>query len=172
MPIAKVWNDNTYPYAEKFKGEQIRIEAGQCVSMDLDEAHMFLGTYSPPKKRGDGTFDVSSYKKLRIECDFVPEEKLVCHADGTVVTSIEELEEKLKNFKHMRFTSKELESKGSAAEGLAGQVAELQAQVASLVATMQSAPKRGRPRKAISETPDGAEPHDEDDGIAEDEALS
>lgn len=165
MPLAKVWNDNIFPYSEKFKGEQVSIEPGQFHEMDIDEAHMLLGTYVPPKKKGDGTFDPRSFKKLRLESNEVPQEKLVCHADGSVVASVEELEVKLKEFKHMRFASKEIDDKQP---NLAAQVADLKEQVASLVASMQ-APKRGRSKKAVSETSDS---DDESLGIAEDEALA
>lgn len=63
----KIWNDNIYPYEEKFKGQQIRIEAGKFIEMDYDEAILFKGTFAPIRRKGDGTFDPRSFKKIRLD---------------------------------------------------------------------------------------------------------
>jgi hypothetical protein len=69
----KVWNDNTHPYREEFKGNKIDIPAGKFVKMQDDEAVLFLGTMNPMKFDVDGKQDPKSYKKLRIEK--IPQQK-------------------------------------------------------------------------------------------------
>lgn len=111
----KVWNDNVHPYTEKFKGKEITIQAGNHVLMDYDEAVMFLGTFAPIYKKGDGTFDAKSFKKLRIDeedkaavrgnrlhmMDDDKKEKIfVCHACEKEFLTKTGLEKHIKN-KHM-----------------------------------------------------------------------
>lgn len=67
MPRARVWNDNSYPYQEVFKGEKIYIPAKSYIEMDEDEAHQFRGTYSPPKLNVDGVHLPEGFKIIRVE---------------------------------------------------------------------------------------------------------
>lgn len=67
MSQVYVWNDNTHPYSEKFKGMQIDIPARECVMMEEDDAVLFLGTLGSFKKGANGLQDPKTYKRLRIE---------------------------------------------------------------------------------------------------------
>jgi hypothetical protein len=110
----KVWNDNVYAYEEKFKGDMIRIEPKTYVEMDYDEAILFKGTFAPIKRRGDGTFDPRSFKKIRLDEEdvrsvktarlhFMDEDKekvYVCHACSKEFLTKTGLEKHIKQ-KHM-----------------------------------------------------------------------
>lgn len=63
----KIWNDNKHVYREKFKGVQIAIEPGAYVTLDEDDAHLFMGSYAPIVTRGDGQPDPRYFKKLRLD---------------------------------------------------------------------------------------------------------
>lgn len=63
----RVYNDNTYVYREKFKGEMIVIEPGKFVSMEDDDAVLFLGTFISPRVKGDNVPDPRGFKRLRID---------------------------------------------------------------------------------------------------------
>lgn len=67
MSQVYVWNDNSYPYSEKFKGKMVTIPAKECVMMEDDDAVLFLGTLGTFKMGGNGLQDPSTYKRLRIE---------------------------------------------------------------------------------------------------------
>lgn len=125
MPTCKVWNDNAYLYEEKFKGEQIVIEPRGYVEMDLDEAHQFLGTFKPIVKRGDGTADPRCFKMLRIDSPKVEAQPnpLMCHANGAIAGSQEELAKMIVGFSHLAIKDK-------AEEKLAAENAELRAELA------------------------------------------
>jgi hypothetical protein len=63
----RVWNDNTYPHTEMFKGDRIHIPAKQYVEMEFYEAHEFKGQYTAIKRDFDGNPVPESYKMIRIE---------------------------------------------------------------------------------------------------------
>jgi hypothetical protein len=63
----KVWNDNSHPYTEIFKGDPVRIEAHSCIEMEEDEAIQFRGTYCAPIKGGDDQYKPESFKMIRVE---------------------------------------------------------------------------------------------------------
>jgi len=66
--LVKVVNDNVYPYREKFKGQEIYIGPKEFVTMDINDAHMFMGTMpSNIEVDGSGIQKPTSYKMLRIE---------------------------------------------------------------------------------------------------------
>ena len=65
----KVWNRNTYDYSEEFRGKKITIPASDFIEMAYDEAVLFLGSFTPIVRKGDGTFDPRSFKKLEIDKD-------------------------------------------------------------------------------------------------------
>ena len=111
----RVWNRNTYPYSEKFRGKEYSIPAGKCIEMSYDEAVLFLGSFTPIVRKGDGTCDPRSFKKLEID----PEDKaairdqrlhlidkdeketvFVCHACSKEFLTKKGLEKHIKD-KHM-----------------------------------------------------------------------
>ena len=65
--ISKVWNDHTYDYSERFKGDQISIKAGSFIEMDHEDAINFLGQMNTIKRTADGGPCPTSFKRLRIE---------------------------------------------------------------------------------------------------------
>lgn len=87
--LVRVYNDNVYPYKEKFKGNWIEIQPKSFVEMDHNEASLFLGTMPGNIQVGaNGLQKPESYKMLRIQKDWTvadaPEvKKYVCHACNT-----------------------------------------------------------------------------------------
>lgn len=67
MAKVRVWNDNIFPYKEKFKGDPIRIEPKSHIVMEEDEAYQFKGTFSPPVLNTDGVHMPEGFKMIRIE---------------------------------------------------------------------------------------------------------
>ena len=65
--MAKVWNDNKFPFVQEFKGDQIRIEPGKSVEMDYDDAIQFKSMYFPPQYDGSNNQKPESYKMIRVE---------------------------------------------------------------------------------------------------------
>lgn len=64
----KVYNDNVHPYREKFRGADIYIGPKEFIKMDLNEAHLFLGTMPPNiEVDANGIQKPTSYKMLRID---------------------------------------------------------------------------------------------------------
>jgi hypothetical protein len=94
---AKVWNDNIYPYSEKFKGDLIKIEPNSFIEMDYDEAIMFKGTFSSIVRDADGHPKQESWKKIRVEPIGNPVDAVIktdpnkCLACGKVLGSQAEL---------------------------------------------------------------------------------
>lgn len=87
--IVRVYNDNTYPYAEKYQGKQINIPAKGFIEMDLNEAHHFLGNNPGIANRdASGLQDPKTYKMLRIErpqdtkAKMAQEKQHTCNACG------------------------------------------------------------------------------------------
>jgi hypothetical protein len=62
---AKVWNDHSKDYEEKFRDEMVKIPAKHYVIMEKPDADQFLGQYTPIKRDGQGK-DLAP-KMLRIE---------------------------------------------------------------------------------------------------------
>jgi len=67
MPQIRIWNDNTVPYKERFREQDINILPGKFIDMEADDAIQFLGTYSPIKVDGSGNPTRESMKMLRRE---------------------------------------------------------------------------------------------------------
>lgn len=65
----KVWNKNTFPHEEKFKGTEILIPAGGFVKMDYDEAILFKGQFFSPVFGKDQVQKKESYKWIEIDAD-------------------------------------------------------------------------------------------------------
>lgn len=96
--LVKVWNDNTYPYTEKFKGKQIDIAPKNYVEMDHNEASDFLGN-NPGTARvnANGLQAPETYKMLRIEGSGPTRvEQFKCMMDGKTFQSQEKLNEHIR----------------------------------------------------------------------------
>lgn len=105
MALVKVWNDNTYPHTEKFKGKVISLQPGEYIEMDYEEAQELLGQFTPRVKRGDGTDDPKYFKMLRAEkpaVSVVQDSALINHADGARAVTKEELAAMMAQYSHMR----------------------------------------------------------------------
>jgi hypothetical protein len=102
--MVKVWNENIYPYQEKFRNVLRVIEPKSYIEMDEDEAEYFLSKFTAPIRDSQNRPDPKFFKKLRIEKPAGYEKqdtRLVCHANGQKVASAQELKEVLSNFSHM-----------------------------------------------------------------------
>jgi len=103
MGMAKVWNDNTFPHVEKYKGQTIEIPPGKYIEMDRDEALQLQGQFKAPRKRGDGTDDPRFFKMIRLEggesiTDYNP---LTNPITGKVAESPEALRDELAPYKDL-----------------------------------------------------------------------
>lgn len=67
MPKYKVWNDNVFPYTEKFKDMAIDIPAKGSIVMDEDDAFMFKGTFKAPILDVDNNHTPQGFKMIRLE---------------------------------------------------------------------------------------------------------
>lgn len=66
--IVKVWNDNSHPYSEDFRGKKINIPPKTFIEMEDDVAQLFKGSFgNGPRKDVHGQFDPRSFKMIRIE---------------------------------------------------------------------------------------------------------
>jgi hypothetical protein len=98
MATVKVWNDNDYPYSEKFKGEMINIKPKSFVEMDFNEASHFLGTFPKIMETdAEGRIKPESYKRLRIEnpngkAPVIANQGFKCMQDGAVFQTQEQLD--------------------------------------------------------------------------------
>jgi hypothetical protein len=98
---AKVWNDNTYPFTQKFKDEVITIPPNSFIWMEELEANDFRGLYSPIVVDFDNRQLPSSYKMIRVEkisADGKPVKTHKCFACGITVNSKEALDEHTDKF--------------------------------------------------------------------------
>lgn len=95
MQVA-VFNDNIYPYKEKFRDKILEIPAKGHIMMDHDEAKIFLGTFNAPMLDADGNHMPQGYKMLRILGKKLPNlepvKKLICHQCNMVFDSQADLE--------------------------------------------------------------------------------
>jgi hypothetical protein len=91
---AKVFNDNTYPHTERFKGKEITIGSFEWIEMDHDEALEFIGQYTPILTDGENNPLPQYRKMLRVEKfgpSIAPPLPLVCHATGKFASDQNEL---------------------------------------------------------------------------------
>ena len=65
--MVKVWNRNTHPHTEKFKGKSITVPAQGSIEMEFEDAVDFLGQFTPIERDGAGQPLPKSYKMLDIE---------------------------------------------------------------------------------------------------------
>ena len=76
--LVKVWNDNSHPYEEDFRGKKINIPAGKCVEMEEDQAMLFHGSFGKgPRRDVNGNFDPRSFKRIRLEVPVKKQEQLL-----------------------------------------------------------------------------------------------
>lgn len=110
----QVWNENTYPYTETFKGDRVHIPAKSFVEMDEDDANMFLGTYNAPRKRGDNTPDPAHYKMLRVVRDGAttvsPASAHICNLCAYKASGAKDLDEHSKLHAERTFSDPSLET--------------------------------------------------------------
>lgn len=81
-----VYNRNTEPLEEQFKGRNIIIPPGECVEMGRAEAIQFKGQYHPIVKNETQGQLTSSKKIIEIvpKVGSAPEKpKFICQQDGT-----------------------------------------------------------------------------------------
>ena len=67
MAKMRVYNDNTHPYRELFKGDKIEIPSKSFILMDYDDAHQFRGTFAPPVLNADSQHMPEGFKMIRVE---------------------------------------------------------------------------------------------------------
>lgn len=103
MPQVRVWNDNTYPFTQEFKGDKISIGPRQFVHMEYFDAMEFKSQFSPIERDGDGQPLPKSYKMIRVEQPGsveveAPEKRFVCHATGKAFATQAELDAENKKY--------------------------------------------------------------------------
>lgn len=100
MTMAKVWNDNTYPFKQEFKGETIEIPPKSFIEMEYSEAMSFKSKPSPIVKDGMGQTVPATWKMIRVEGAPIQETVVAyrCHADGSLHPSREAMEAHAKQY--------------------------------------------------------------------------
>jgi len=104
--IVRIYNDNTYPLIETYKGDKIHIVPGGFIEMDFYEANEFKSFQGTPiKLDGAGNKKPESFKKVRIvlpqnfkAIDDNESTKLKCQACGKVFLTKEELDKHIVTF--------------------------------------------------------------------------
>lgn len=153
MAKVKVWNKNVHPHKEQFKGETIEIPAGGYIEMEYYDAKQFQSQWTPMAPKECLPEERSKYfKKIVVEKPAVvaedPNAALVCHADGKIAASKEELQAKLLQFADRIVKDDELDKKKAAPSE---EIDALKAQVAALQAAIEKMGQKnpvGRPKKA------------------------
>jgi len=67
MAKVRVYNDNKWPHAEKFRGEMITLDPGAFVEMEREDAVLFKSAFTSPKFDKGGLQRPESFKMIRIE---------------------------------------------------------------------------------------------------------
>lgn len=97
MAMAQVWNDNFLPFTQDFEGETVHIEANHFITMDLEKARNFAGTYFPIQVDAGGRQKPQSFKKIRVEPigmnDLAKLKDFKCHACNFYGQDKKDLEE-------------------------------------------------------------------------------
>ena len=65
--LVKVWNDGMFDFEQDFKGDLIKIPAGQHIIMDRFEGTEFKSKYYQPRFNKNGRQTEESMKRLRTE---------------------------------------------------------------------------------------------------------
>lgn len=142
MAKVKVWNKNSLPHVETFKGDKIEIPAGGCIEMDWEDATEFKGQFFPMVINADGTHNPKGFKKIVVDRPSEPIFKdmpLINHADGKVATSRAELEAALAKFDHMKVKD------DSDTAPRSSEIDVLKAQVAALTKLVEGQVDRKKP---------------------------
>jgi hypothetical protein len=107
--LVKVWNRNTHPFKQKFRGNMIEIPAGGFIEMDFYDAHSFKSKGSPIEKDGQGRFKPESFKKIEVEGRPNFSEQAVvykCQADGSFHATEEAMIQHSKQYEARRVKDK------------------------------------------------------------------
>lgn len=118
MSDVRVWNDNTFPFSQEFKGEKITIAPRAFRTMEYYEAMEFKSAFSPIERDGDGQPLPKSYKMIRVEqpagdVAIADEKKFVCHVTGQKFST--QLEADAENKKHDHLIIKDEEAEKAVA---------------------------------------------------------
>lgn len=97
----KVWNDNKYPFKQRYQDRDINIAPGKFVMMEHDDAHQFLCMFHPIKMNADGRPDEQTRKALRIDTGHNPlppakAPEHICHCCGYKAPSATSLDAHVK----------------------------------------------------------------------------
>lgn len=153
----KLWNDNVYDHAEKFKGNVVTIPAGSFIELDIEEAYELKGQFTPMPP-DDYSGDVRKfYKMLRVDA---PKH---AHATGAIqyidpVTgkryeTAAQLADALKAHAHLQIRDELAEEEAKFATE-ARALVEKDAEIAALRAELAALSERrgpGRPKKVVNE---------------------
>lgn len=151
MATVKVWNDNKYPHAERFKGTMIEIPPGGHIEMEYEEAVEFKGQFTAPLNDNADQPDPRHFKMIRVEIPKVMSVKvdpLICHADGSRAADDADLAQRLEHYKHRLVEDTSAEKAGREAQQR--RIDDLEGQVARLTAAWGAQEVKrgpGRPRK-------------------------
>lgn len=94
MNLAKVWNDNTLPFEQMFKGEKVSIPAKSFIEMEFEEAMSFKSKGHRMEFDGMGQQKPESFKMIRVEGRPDTGNQVTafkCHADGSLHATKESL---------------------------------------------------------------------------------
>lgn len=157
MASVKVWNDNTYEFAQEVKGTMIKIPPKGFVEMDYEEAIDFKGMFSPMPPQDFAGDHAIFYKMIRVEPPAKPtfvDDGLTNHLTGQREVSPEALAAALAQVTHLMVKDPAADPAAdrAAAEKDRGVIADLRQQLAELKALVNDltpVEKRGpgRPRK-------------------------
>jgi len=105
MAVVKVWNRNTFPHTEKFKGKTLTIAPGKFIEMEAGDALLFKSAFSPIRVDKNGMPTKESRKMIEVEGLFQPSPSgevhkglatslsgFVCQFDGRKFATQEELD--------------------------------------------------------------------------------
>lgn len=151
MAKTKVWNRNKFEHRETFKGSDLVIPAGEYIEMEFEEAIEFKGQWRPMPPEDYSGDPAKFYKMIVVEWPKVHEKKansdLICHADGSVSETREQLLAKLRDFDDLRVKDDELDK---VTQRPNPELEALKAELESIKALMSAQNQRrgpGRPRK-------------------------
>ena len=153
MALARVWNDNSYPHTEEFKGKVITIAPKESVTMDYEEAIEFKSQYTPIVTDGEKVPKQENKKMIRVEILGDAHKAplpLVCHATGKAAATESEL--RAMNAQHAdMLADPESAKKADDVEMLKAQLAEQSAQIQQLLALAAEKQSKGpgRPKKQV-----------------------
>lgn len=84
MGLSRVYNDNSYPFRQEYKGKMIEIAPKDFVEMEREEAVIFKGLFYPPQYDASDVQKPESYKKLRVvhDAEIEQEAKPACMICG------------------------------------------------------------------------------------------